>query len=97
MAPMINAKSRYLQRASLCYEIAETLKGERIIAMVHLGDLYSNLAAALRSVTDKADSPECARCRRLMEPTNLLPKTDAFPARLIFHCQCGEALTCRAG
>jgi hypothetical protein len=94
---MINTKSRYLQRASLCYEIAETLSAERVISMVHLGNLYSELAAGLRSIADKAELPECLHCRRLMEPTNLLPKTDVFPARRSFRCQCGEALTCRTG
>jgi hypothetical protein len=97
MTTMTNTKSRYLRRASLCYEIAETLSDERVISMVHLGDLYSNLAAALRSVTDKADAPECPHCGQLMQPTNLLPKTDVFPARQRFHCRCGEALTCRTG
>jgi hypothetical protein len=96
MTIVIDQQSRYLRQASPCYEIAETLIGERVISMVHLGDLYSNLAAALRSVTDKEDSPDCPHCGQLMEPTNRFPKTDVFPARQIFHCRCGEALTCRA-
>jgi hypothetical protein len=96
MTTMTNTKSRYLKCASLCYEIAETLSGERVASMVHLGDLYSELAAGLRSVTDKEDSPDCPHCGQLMKPTNLLPKTEVFPARQEFHCRCGETLTCRA-
>jgi hypothetical protein len=95
MTNMTNTKSRYLQHASLCYEIAETLSAERVISMVHLGDLYSELAAGLRSVADKADSPDRPHCGQLMQAINLLPKTDIFPARQTFRCQCGEALTCR--
>jgi hypothetical protein len=95
MTIMINQKSRYLRQASACYDIADTLSGDRVTSMVHLGDLYSNLAAALPSVTDKGDCPECPHCGQLMQPTNLLPKTDVFPARQTFRCQCGEVLTCR--
>jgi len=90
---MIDQKSRYLRQASVCYEIAETLRGERVISMAHLADLYSNLTAALRSVADQEEPPECPHCGQLMKPVNLLPKTDVFPARQTFHCHCGEALT----
>jgi hypothetical protein len=40
----VDQKERYRRQAALCYEIAETMTGERAASMVRLGDTYSALA-----------------------------------------------------
>jgi hypothetical protein len=98
---MTDTKGRYLQRASLCYEIAATMTGEKVSSMVHLGDLYSDLANALNTASPEPAAiaeqafPECPHCGSEMQPHVLLPKTGLFPARQKFHCACGEALIYR--
>ena len=98
---MTDPKSRYLQRASLCYEIAATMTGEKVSSMIHLGDLYSDLATALNVASPEQRTvaeefyPECPHCGLEMRPNVLLPKTGMLPPRQRFHCACGEALICR--
>jgi hypothetical protein len=79
--------SLYLRRASLCYEIAATMSEPKILSMVHLGDLYSDLAATLNApsaepstVADREFYPDCPQCGLLMKPSGLLPRTKVFPA-----------------
>jgi len=39
----VNQKDRYRQRASLCYEIAATMFGDKATSMKRLGDIYAGL------------------------------------------------------
>jgi hypothetical protein len=108
---IVSQKARYRRQASLCYEIAATLDGERVAAMVHLGDVYAGLAAEpdeplrfaavslARGETrgdDGEDAPECPRCRSAMRRTGSLAPSGPLPAREMFRCRgCGEALVCK--
>ena len=100
---IVSQKVRYRRQASLCYEIAATLSGERVAAMAHLGDVYSGLAAApddrwsaMSVAAANEDVPECVHCRRTMERTGSLPSNGHLPARETFRCDgCGETLVCK--
>ena len=98
MVPMpviIKQKSRFLRRASLCYDAAMPLGGEKAAEMVRLANLYADLADNLRDEADETDNADCPRCGRRMAPKGVFPATEVLPTRLIFHCACGESLTCR--
>jgi hypothetical protein len=98
---IVSQKARYRRRASLCYEIAAMMSGERVAAMVHLGDVYSGLAAApderwSAPPPAEEDAPECPHCRTAMDRMHSLPPTNLLPAREAFRCLgCGESLVCK--
>jgi hypothetical protein len=94
MAIIIKQRSRYLRHASLCYDVAVPLTRDKAAEMVRLGNLYSDLAEALRR-NDAPDCPECPRCGLKMTPRSALRATELLPMRQVFHCVCGEFLTCR--
>jgi hypothetical protein len=96
---IVSQKARYRRQASLCYEIAAMMSGERVAAMVHLGDVYAGLASApdgrwsVAAVRSAKVHPECPQCGSEMERTHSLPQADHLPAREAFQCTiCGETL-----
>jgi hypothetical protein len=98
---IVSQRARYRRQASLCYEIAATMSGEKVAAMVHLGDVYSGLADApdqrwpVPPPADE-DAPECPHCRQAMDRMHSLPPTNLLPAREAFRClDCGESLVCK--
>jgi hypothetical protein len=97
---VVSQKARYRRQASLCYEIAATLSGDKVAAMAHLGDVYAGLAAAPNAPWQAAlamvSEDECPHCWSPMERTHSLPGTDLLPAREAFRCTgCGETLVCK--
>jgi hypothetical protein len=94
MAVIIKQKSRYLRRASLCYDAALPLQGDKAAEMVRLANIYADLADTLRDEKE-SENPNCTLCGLRMAPKRVLHATEVFPARLIFQCACGESLTCR--
>jgi predicted RNA-binding Zn-ribbon protein involved in translation (DUF1610 family) len=95
----MDQKERYRRHASLCYEIATGMTGERAASMTRLGDTYTALAVdagqplnALVPPTKYAD-PHCRKCGKEMRVTLTLPRTDIMPAMQSFRCDaCGETL-----
>jgi hypothetical protein len=100
---IVSQKARYRRQASLCYEIAAMLDGEKVAAMVHLGDVYSGLAAepaekwlAAVGRSGADDQPECPHCRLAMRRTHTAAPTGHLPAMDRFECRsCGETLICK--
>jgi len=75
------------------------LDGDKVAAMVHLGDVYAGLAAPDRQWAVNAmpyDHPECFRCRVAMRRTHVADATDQLPAMQRFECRrCGDTLICK--
>jgi hypothetical protein len=94
MAVIIKQRSRYLRRASLCYDAALPLQGDKAAEMVRLANICADLADTLCDEKE-SKNPNCTLCGLKMTPKGVLHATEFFPARLIFHCACGEALACR--
>jgi hypothetical protein len=100
---IVSQKARYRRQASLCYQIAETLAGDRVAAMVHLGDVYSGLAdapdepwAVASAPSAREDMLECPRCRLAMQRTGSFAQKGDLPAREAFRCRgCGDTLVCK--
>ena len=79
------------------------LDGDKVAAMVHLGDVYSGLAAdpadawlptSARGAADEV--PECPHCRLLMERTHTAASSGLLPAMDKFRCRgCGDTLICK--
>jgi hypothetical protein len=96
---MIDQKERYRRHASLCYEIAAGMTGERAASMTRLGDTYTALAVdadqplnAFVPATKYAE-PRCRKCGKEMQVALSLPRTDIMPAMQSFRCDaCGETL-----
>jgi DNA-directed RNA polymerase subunit RPC12/RpoP len=96
---MMDQKERYRQHASLCYEIAANISGERAASMTRLGDTYAALAVDADQPLNafipasKYAEPLCAKCGKDMKVTHTLPRTDIMPAMQAFRCDtCGETM-----
>jgi hypothetical protein len=96
---MMDQKERYRRHASLCYEIAAGVTGERAASMTRLGDTYASLAVdadqplnAFVPATKYAE-PRRRKCSKEMKITLTLPRTDIMPAMQAFRCDaCGETM-----
>jgi hypothetical protein len=85
-------RDRYRRQATVCYEIAVTLTGEKASAMTRLGDAYATLALPPRPdvfVPHKYVDPLCRRCGTRMRLIEIRSGADQpVPA---FRCAaCGE-------
>jgi hypothetical protein len=96
---MMDQKERYRRHASLCYEIAAGMTGERAASMTRLGDSYTALAVdadqPLNSFVPakKYAEPQCRKCGAPMHVALTLPRTDIMPAMQAFRCDaCGVTL-----
>jgi hypothetical protein len=95
----MDQKERYRRHASLCYEVAANMTGERAESMTRLGDTYAALAVdsdqppnAFVPATKYAE-PRCKKCGKEMRLTHSLPRTDIVPAMQAFRCDaCGETM-----
>jgi hypothetical protein len=96
---MMDQKERYRRHASLCYEIAAGMTGERAASMTRLGDTYSALAVDADQPLNafvpasKYAEPHCKKCGNEMKVALSLPRTDIMPAMQAFRCDpCGETM-----
>jgi hypothetical protein len=96
---MMDQKERYRRHATLCYEIAAGMTGERAASMTRLGDAYAALAVDADHPLNtfvpptKYAEPRCRKCGKQMHVTLTLPRTDIMPAMQDFRCaSCGETL-----
>jgi hypothetical protein len=97
---VVDLKERYRRQASVCYEIAATMSGERAISMLRLGDTYAALASDPDrllpndfSSPRKYVDPVCKKCGQKMQWAHSLPSTDTVPATQAFRCgACNETL-----
>jgi hypothetical protein len=78
MAVIIEQKSRYLRRASLCYDAVLLLQREKAAEMVRLANIYADLADTLRDEKESED-PNCTLCGLRMAPKRVLHATEVFP------------------
>jgi hypothetical protein len=95
----MDMKEQYRRRASLCYEIAAGMTGERAASMTRLGDTYAALAVDADQPLNafvpatKYAAPRCKQCGKDMRVSLTLPRTEILPAIQAFCCDaCGETL-----
>jgi hypothetical protein len=97
---VLDQKERYRRQASLCYDIAATMTGERAMSMLRLGDTYASLAIdPARLLPNDFSSPRtyvdpvCKKCGEKMRWTHSVPQTEIIPGTQAFHCDaCKETL-----
>lgn len=81
------------RQAAICYEIAETLTGERAAAMIRLGDSYAALAVIPNRARSHHFSPSryvdplCPACGKRMLLAQFLPGTEHAPPMQSFRCE----------
>ena len=99
----VNQKDRYRQRASLCYEIAATMFGDKATSMKRLGDIYAGLIEDFDKsrtdgfvITGKNVRPNCVKCGREMRLAYSLPPTNSLSAMQAFCCDgCSKTIICK--